>query len=54
MPTERELLEAAKDAILDALSWMDPETAAQWRADPSYRRLAALIAEGLDEAQHAR
>jgi hypothetical protein len=43
---ERELLElrdAALAAVLDALSWMDPATAAKWRAEASYKRLAAML-----------
>lgn len=34
------LRDAATQAVLDALSWMDPETAAKWRAESSYKRLA--------------
>jgi hypothetical protein len=30
-------------AVFDALSWMDPETAARWRAEVSYKRLEPYL-----------
>jgi hypothetical protein len=30
-------------AVFDALSWMDPETAGKWRAEPTYKRLRAAL-----------
>jgi hypothetical protein len=40
------LADTALAAVFDALSWMDPKTAAKWRREPSYKRLRdALMKE---------
>jgi hypothetical protein len=37
------LREAATSAVLNALAWMDPDTACRYREDDSYKHLAELL-----------
>jgi ribosomal protein S12 methylthiotransferase accessory factor YcaO len=39
-------LAEAQQALMDALSWMDPDTARKFQQEASYKRIAARIAAG--------
>jgi hypothetical protein len=47
--SESEWRDAATAALLDALSWMDSVIAREFKAETSYKRLAALIQAATDE-----
>jgi hypothetical protein len=43
---QRGAVEDASQALMDALSWMDPDTARRFMAEPSYKRFVKLHTAG--------